>query len=119
MSVRIRSLSASSGYLQKAPIRLADGLTCIIGARGTCKSTIVETIRFAFNCDPKRIDNLLLAEAKRPQSQDSLSHRGMIRETLKEGNVCCELEEDDATGPSRLTIERDVSSRPRIYRDGI
>jgi hypothetical protein len=37
-------------------------LTCIIGARGTCKSTIVESIRFAFNLGVERIAELTGSE---------------------------------------------------------
>ena len=52
MEIRIDSLATTAGFLKEAPVRFSPGLTCLIGARGTCKSTIVETIRFAFDCDP-------------------------------------------------------------------
>ena len=41
MGLKIRSLGTSAGFLEKAPVEFADGLTCVIGARGTCKSTVV------------------------------------------------------------------------------
>ena len=65
MAIKIHSLHTSLGFLKNSPIELADDLTCIIGARGTCKSTVVETIRFVFDCDRERVDQVLLAETSR------------------------------------------------------
>ena len=49
MTLRIRSLRTTAGLLSQAPLSFAPQLTTIIGARGTCKSTIIETIRFVFD----------------------------------------------------------------------
>lgn len=117
MPIKIRSLRTSAGFLKDAPIEIADGLTCVIGARGTCKSTVVETIRFAFDCDRERVDKVLLAEPSRDGNSPPQS--GLIRATLEDGNVCCEIDEEGASETYRLTIERDVRSRPRVYREGI
>ena len=43
------------GHLRDTPLELSRGLNSIIGARGTCKSTIVETIRFLFDDDEARV----------------------------------------------------------------
>jgi DNA repair ATPase RecN len=119
MPIKIRSLRTSAGFLKDAPIEIADGLTCIIGARGTCKSTVIETIRFAFDCDRDRVDKVLLGEPTHDGSGDAPPQTGLIRATLEEGSVCCEIDEEGATGTFRLTIERDIRSRPRVYREGI
>ena len=119
MTIKIRSLRTSAGFLKNAPIEIADGLTCVIGARGTCKSTVVETIRFAFDCDRERVDRVLLAETARDATGDTPPQSGLIRATLEDGSVCCEIDEAGASDTFRLTIERDVRSRPRVYREGI
>src|ERR1022692_470155 len=119
MPIRIRALSTSAGYLRNAPIEFADGLTCIIGARGTCKSTIVETIRFAFDCDANRVKNVLLADPQDGQATESPSAQGLLRATLKDGLARCDIVQVDHTGDSQLTVERDIDSAPRVYREGI
>ena len=87
-------------------------------ARGTCKSTLVETLRFAFDCDPERVEKVLLGDPRKP-SGDHSSLYGVIHETLGQNNVCCEIKEVSAAGESKLTIERDVHAKPRVYREGI
>jgi hypothetical protein len=118
MPIIIRSLKTSAGYLRNAPVRFADGLTCIIGARGTCKSTIVETLRFAFDCDPGRVERVLLGDPKRPAG-DAPSQHGLVRATLGDGAACCEVCETRPDGAQKLTVEREVHAKPRLYREGI
>jgi len=64
MPTFIKSVRTTAGFLQNAQVDFASGLTCVIGARGTCKSTLVETIRFAFNCNPNRVELLLSGHPK-------------------------------------------------------
>jgi hypothetical protein len=116
MPTRIRSLVTTDGFLKHAPIQFADGLTCIIGARGTCKSTIVESLRFAFDCDSKRVSQLI----ENPKgSADSSSSQGLIRATLAGGIARCEVVRSEPSGPVVLSIERDLETAPRVYREGI
>ena len=116
MSLTITSLSTSSGFLQGSPVEFQPGLTCIIGARGTCKSTIVETIRFAFDCDPQRVAELV-SEAL--PSASGPSSNGLIRATLQGGIAKCSTVRQSTSGPTIVTIEREVGSTPRLYREGI
>src|SRR3954462_6695800 len=102
MPIKIRFLRTSAGFLKDAPIELADGLTCVIGARGTCKSTVVETIRFAFDCDRERVERVLLSEPTRDASGNTPPQSGLIRATLEDGNVCCEIDEEGASETYRL-----------------
>jgi len=53
-SHRIRSVSVIGGFLDGVKLEFADGLNCIIGGRGTGKTTILEFIRFAFDALPSR-----------------------------------------------------------------
>lgn len=118
MKTWIKSLETSDGYLRNAKISLVEGLTCIIGARGTCKSTIVETLRFVHDLDPARLGVLVDAE---PGASATHGPRGLLRETLAGGTATCTTSSVDAEGTtSELRIERSVGSdRPRVYRDGV
>ena len=114
MALRIGSLSTTGGFLEKCPTSFSSGLTCIIGARGTCKSTLVESIRFAFERD---------AGGKNPNTKELNKDRqtqGIIEATLGSGSVRCSVVVDDETESTSLTIEREVGiESPRVYREGI
>ena len=48
-SHRIRSIAVVGGFLNDAKFSFTDGLNCLIGARGTGKTTVLEFIRFALD----------------------------------------------------------------------
>jgi len=62
---RIRWISVVGGFMDGAKFEFEPGLNCIIGARGTGKTTALELIRFALDAMPddrdayKRIDSLI------------------------------------------------------------
>ena len=62
---RIRWISIVGGFMDGAKFEFAPGLNCIIGARGTGKTTALEFIRFALDAMPddreacKRIEGLV------------------------------------------------------------
>lgn len=65
---RLRSLSVVGGFLDGLSIEFAEGLNCLIGARGTGKTTVLEFVRYALNALPsqeasntarRRIDSLI------------------------------------------------------------
>jgi ABC-type enterochelin transport system ATPase subunit len=119
MSLTLKSLSTTGGYLEDATIEFSEGLTCIIGARGTCKSTVVETIRFLFNCDDSRIQEML-RESSEGANGETPSHKGLLHETLRASVARCEVNFAETGKSEVLTLERDVSAlEPRIYRDGV
>ena len=115
MTWSIKRLRTSAGYLMDCPVTFDAGLNCIIGARGTCKSTVVETIRFVFDCDTARVATMLLPH--RTEHGPSTSQEGLIHETLGAGTARCELTEtsDENAG---FVVERDPDSPPRVFRDG-
>lgn len=112
----IQTLRTSAGYLLDCPVTFRPGLNCIIGARGTCKSTVVETIRFAFDCDPSRV--AVMMTPQETEHGPVASHAGLIHETLGGGTARCELV-NVADPESDLLVERDPDSPPRVFRDGI
>ena len=119
MRLHVRSLTVSAGFLEDAPVQFDERLTCIIGARGTCKSTIVEMIRFVFGCDASRIELMLEEAATVDTHQDGPSCRGLIRAAIEGGTARVEIDEDRSGERSKLSIERSIDGSPRVFRDGV
>lgn len=76
-SYRLKEVRIVGGFLDGINYRFSDKLNCIIGARGTGKTTFLEFIRYALNAMPKdtaaqkriksmrlspRLDNILLKD---------------------------------------------------------
>ncbi len=104
-TVHLKSVQTNSGFLEHCQIDFAPRLTCIIGARGTCKSTVVESIRFAFDSDPERV-----AELTRPE--------GLITKTLGPGSVRCTILVEEDGEKTEYTIDRETGGLPRVSRNG-
>jgi ABC-type lipoprotein export system ATPase subunit len=67
-SQRLCSIHITGGFLDGAEFDLADGLNCLIGARGTGKTSVLELVRYALDVLPtandperQRIENLVRA----------------------------------------------------------
>lgn len=64
-SHRLKSLSVIGGFLDDQSFEFTDGLNCIIGARGTGKTTVLELVRYALDAMPsdtascRRIEGLV------------------------------------------------------------
>jgi energy-coupling factor transporter ATP-binding protein EcfA2 len=113
MSLILRSLNTTSGHLATTGITFSEKLTCIIGAPGTCKSTLVETLRFLFDADPERVALMVEHNAK---AHEGGPHAGLISATLGDGTAtCAAMQRDGAT----LLVERDVGRRSQVLRDGV
>ena len=62
---RVFSVTIVGGFLDRQTFELADGLNCVIGARGTGKTTVLEFVRYAMDALPpdgaarKRIESLV------------------------------------------------------------
>jgi len=89
---KLRRLRVYGGFLDKLDLRFSDGLNCIIGGRGSGKTTILEFIRFALDREPPasagnksaddRLHNLLAANLGSTgyievefESQEGLTYR--------------------------------------------
>jgi len=107
MKSRIHSVSASGGFLKNCKIEFSPRLNCIIGARGTCKSTLIESIRFTLNCDEAKIAKLIGEE-------------GLIQTTLRDGSFECQTIHTDSSGREvRYTVNRELGRYPREFNDGL
>ena len=51
---RLKSIAVIGGFLDGVRLDLAEGLNCIIGARGTGKTTALELLRYAIDALPSR-----------------------------------------------------------------
>src|SRR5580698_5039142 len=111
-TIRLTCLTATDGFLQKAKVAFSGGLNCIIGARGTCKSTIVESLRFACNVGPDRVREII---AEKNQANRTV---GIVRETLGVGSIRCDFEIIEDSEPTSISVEREIGDDPRILRGG-
>jgi DNA repair ATPase RecN len=115
----LRSLKTTSGFLENAPITFSNRLTCIIGSRGTCKSTIIETIRFVLDDGPERIKSLLEDGPENSLQSDLPSPKGLIRASLKDGIASCEFVDSSAEEEGHIVLERTPGAGPRVFREGV
>ena len=92
-------------------IRFSPGLNCIIGARGTCKSTVVESIRFGFNVGLDRVRAII---AEKSGSEKT----GIVRETLGSGSVRCGFSVIEDGIATEVSVEREIGDAPRVLRSG-
>ena len=119
MKWTLQKLTATSGYLQTCPVEFVSGLNCIIGARGTCKSTIIETIRFIFDCDPTRVEAMMNPPFSGSSANGPLARAGLLLETLAGGTAKCTFAASDDPSQSKYVVERNIPVASRLYRDGV
>src|SRR5688572_20385272 len=111
MRTQLRSVSTNTGFLVNANVEFAPGLTCIIGARGTCKSTLIESIRFLYNHDPHRVNALT-----DPGGADE--PMGLIAATLGAGTARGVVADTEDAG-TKYVLEREIGAETRIFVDGV
>lgn len=113
--VYLEGFSATAGFLEQSPVQFSRHLTCVIGARGTCKSTLVESIRFALDHDERR------AAVLRGAKEADRAHPayGLVAATLGAGTVRCTVIGEGDGEQNLLSVEREVDAAPRIYQDGV
>ncbi|MCC6909690.1 MAG: AAA family ATPase [Phycisphaerales bacterium] len=106
-SNRIRSIEIIGGYLGGERLELSTGLNCLIGARGTGKTTAIEFVRFALDALPD------------PQSDPADRKRieSLIQQNLNGGRVELEIETRDGLS---YRISRAAGEKPLILTaDGL
>ena len=89
------------GFLRDTAVHLNENLNVLVGGRGTGKSTIVESIRYALGLDP------LGDEARK-------AHEGVIRHVLQSGTKVSLLVRSHKPSKRRYTIERSVPNPPIV-----
>lgn len=96
---RIRSIAFSGGFFDGTSIALDDGLNCLIGNRGTGKTTVLEFVRYALGAFP---------------DDPSLKHRveGLVAQNLGGGRIELIIETKDGI---EYTVSRTAGDPPIVY----
>ena len=113
---RLKLLTITGGFLDGTALQPADGLNCIIGARGTGKTTVLELIRFVL-------------DAGRGAETDAATRRrldALINENLDGGRVELTLETKDgltyivtrAVGEEPIVLDTDRQPREIHLKTG-
>lgn len=97
----IKRLSVTGGFLDGLDVAFVDGLNCIIGPRGTGKTTIIELIRFALDAMPGREGDPL---RKRIES--------LVNSNLDGGRVEVAVE---TKGGFTYTVNRSLGGTPIVF----
>ena len=102
---RLKSLSVIGGFLDGLSIDFADGLNCLIGHRGTGKTTVLEFIRYAL--DAFATDDAGQACRRRVES--------LVRKNLGDGRVRLAIETKDGL---EYVVDRTASGEPLVLAAG-
>src|SRR5207302_6381018 len=95
------ALTWEGGFLAETAIHLNENLNVLVGGRGTGKSTMIESLRYALQLDP------LGEEARK-------AHEGVIRHVLRPGTKVSLLVRSHKPSPRSYTIERSVPNPPIV-----
>ncbi|MDO9381077.1 MAG: hypothetical protein Q7T56_19705 [Nocardioidaceae bacterium] len=99
----LRKISWTGGFLDGVTVPLSSDLTALIGGRGTGKSTVIESLRYALGLVP--IGGNAAAD-----------HKAIVDKVLRSGTVVRVEVETVLPTPRRFTIER-VVPNPPVVRD--
>ncbi len=102
---KIRRLTVTGGFLDGLDINFSDGLNCLIGGRGSGKTTILELIRFAMDRFPDDDSN--------GQRRPSKRFGELIAANLDRGTVGIEFETQDGLV---YKIERTAGEAPVVIK---
>lgn len=97
----IREVSWHGGFLDGATVKFSEDMTNLIGGRGTGKSTVIESLRYALDIDP------IGAVAK-------TDHEGIVRDVLGSGATVTLIVDAVDPTPGRYKIERTVYGPPIV-----
>ena len=89
------------GFLRDTAVHFNENLNVLVGGRGTGKSTMIESIRYALGLDP-------LGEEART------AHEGVIRHVLQSGTKVSLLVRSHKPSERCYTIERSVPNPPVV-----
>ena len=99
----LSAISWTGGFLDGVRIAFSDAMTCLVGGRGTGKSTVVESLRFGLGVQP-------IGDAA------GRTNRRMVENVLDAGTVVTiEIE----TGTGGYTVERSAPDGLPVLRDAV
>lgn len=97
----LREISWNGGFLDGQTVPFAEDLTSLIGGRGTGKSTVVESLRYALDIAP------IGAAATR-------DHSSVVQHVLRTGTTVSLVVDVATPTPTRYAIERTVPHPPVV-----
>lgn len=103
---KIISAEWSGGFLDGLKVHFNDNLNCLIGGKGTGKSTVLESLRFAFG-------DTFCPKAEKAQEQ----HEEILREVFKKGSKIRVVIEAHHPTRKRYIIERTYSEPPIVKNE--
>ena len=95
------AMTWEGGFLRDTAVHFNGNLNVLVGGRGTGKSTMIESIRYALGLDP------LGEEARK-------AHEGVIRHVLQAGTKVSLLVQSHKPAERCYTIERSVPNPPVV-----
>jgi len=101
----IKSISWEGGFLDGVRLPLNESMTCLVGGRGTGKSTVVESIRYALGVRP-------LGEAAQRD------HHSMVDGVLERGTKISLHVKACSPAPAEYLVERTVPHLP-VLRNSV
>src|SRR5690606_23114142 len=91
----IREVSWVGGFLDGVTVPVSPELTTLIGSRGTGKSTVIESLRFALGLEPTG-------------RQAAVDHAAIVSGVLRSGTTVRVIVDAVQPVPGRFVIERSV-----------
>ncbi len=121
---RIRSVHVKGGFLDGLHVEFEDNLNCIIGGRGTGKTTVIEILRWALDHMPdprdsqplyRVIDRLIQANLRNGQVEVEIETLNGTCYRVRRGNGGAALVMNEAGDPVEIDIGRDTIFSVEIY----
>jgi len=97
---KLKSLSVVGGFLDGMRIGFADGLNCLIGHRGTGKTTVLEFVRYVLDAFPNSD-----GQATRKRVED------LVKSNLGDGRIRLTIETKDGL---EYVVDRTASGAPLV-----
>jgi hypothetical protein len=94
----------TEGFLKDAAVHFNENLNVLVGGRGAGKSTVIESVRYAFGLDPVGDD------ARK-------AHEGIIRQVLRSGTKISLLVRSHSPVLREYLIERTIPNPPVVKDD--
>jgi energy-coupling factor transporter ATP-binding protein EcfA2 len=101
---RLVAVSWDRGLMSEQSISLNAGLNVLIGGRGAGKSTIVESLRYAFSIEPKG-------------KEASNTHKAMMKELMGQKASVAVLLYSPKPSPGYYLVERIYGQEPRVKNE--
>ena len=98
---RLVAVSWDRGLMSDQSVALNSGLNVLVGGRGAGKSTIVESVRYAFGLEPKG-------------KEASSTHKAMMKELMGQRASVAVLLHSPKPSPGYYLVERVYGQDPRV-----